>query len=243
MSQRRTYRLIPCRAVLGYQSRLRRARLMITLLNEGQWALFSMVLVAIVIALSFHEFGHAWTARFFGDDTAERAGRLTLNPVAHIDPVGLLMVVFVGFGYARPVPIDPRKFTSSYADLLVAAAGPGMNLLLAVVAINGYVLMIQFGWLSITQEDPWIFCKYFTILNLLLMLFNLLPIGALDGHYILPYFLPRSWAQRYRYYNQRYGNLLLLGLIGLSILGVPVVSTLFSLANTMMLWIVVVPVG
>ena len=243
MSQRRTYRLIPCRPVLGYQSCLRRAHLMITLLNEGQWALFSMVLVAIVIALSFHEFGHAWTARCFGDDTAERAGRLTLNPVAHIDPVGLLMVVFVGFGYARPVPIDPRKFTSRYADLLVAAAGPGMNLLLAVVAINGYVLMIQFGWLSLTQEDPWIFCKYFTILNLLLMLFNLLPIGALDGHYILPYFLPRSWAQRYRYYNQRYGNLLLLGLIGLSILGVPVVSTLFSLANTMMLWIVVVPVG
>ena len=194
---------------------------MITLLNEGQWALFSMVLVAIVIALSFHEFGHAWTARCFGADTAERAGRLTL----------------------KPVPIDPRKFTSRYADLLVAAAGPGMNLLLAVVAINGYVLMIQFGWLSLTQEDPWIFCKYFTILNLLLMLFYLLPIGALDGHYILPYFLPRSWAQRYRYYNQRYGNLLLLGLIGLSILGVPVVSTLFSLANTMMLWIVVVPVG
>ena len=243
MSQRRTYRLISCRPVLGYQSRLRRAHLMITLLNEGQWALFSMVLVAIVIALSFHEFGHAWTARCFGDDTAERAGRLTLNPVAHIDPVGLLMVVFVGFGYAKPVPIDPRKFTSRYADLLVSAAGPGMILLLAGVAINGYVLMIQFGWLSLTQEDPWIFCKYFTILNLLLMLFNLLPIGALDGHYILPYFLPRSWAQRYRYYNQRYGNLLLLGLIGLSILGVPVVSTLFSLANTMMLWIVVVPVG
>jgi len=97
--------------------------------------------------------------------------------------------------------------------------------------------------LSGSQEGPWVFCLYFTVLNLLLMLFNLLPIGALDGHYILPYFLPRSWAQRYRYYNQRYGNLLLLGLIGLSILGVPVVSTLFSLAQTMVPWIMVVPVG
>ena len=118
-----------------------------------------------------------------------------------------------------------------------------MNLLLAAVAINGYFLMIKFGWLSGSQEGPWVFCLYFTVLNLLLMLFNLLPIGALDGHYILPYFLPRSWAQRYRYYNQRYGNLLLLGLIGLSILGVPVVSTLFSLAQTMVSWIMVVPVG
>ena len=163
--------------------------------------------------------------------------------MAHIDPVGLLMVVFVGFGYAKPVPTDPRKFTSRYADLLVSAAGPGMNLLLAVVAINGYFLMIKFGWLSGSQEGPWVFCLYFTVLNLLLMLFNLLPIGALDGHYILPYFLPQSWAQRYRYYNQRYGNLLLLGLIGLSILGVPVVSTLFSLAQTMVSWIMVVPVG
>ena len=216
---------------------------MINLLSQGHWALFSMLLVAIVIALSFHEFGHAWTARCFGDDTAERAGRLTLNPIAHIDPVGLLMVVLVGFGYARPVPTDPRKFTSRYADLLVSAAGPGMNLLLAVVAINSYFLMIEFGWLSASQDGPWVFCLYFTVLNLLLMLFNLLPIGALDGHYILPYFLPRHWAQRYRYYNQRYGNLLLLGLIGLSLLGVPVVSTLFSLAQKMMSWIMVVPVG
>ena len=114
---------------------------MINLLSQGHWALFSMLLIAIVIALSFHEFGHAWTARCFGDDTAERAGRLTLNPIADIDPVGLLMVVLVGFGYARPVPTDPRKFTSRYADLLVSAAGPGMNLLLAVVAINGLSLI------------------------------------------------------------------------------------------------------
>ena len=106
--------------------------------------------------------------------------------MAHIDPVGLLMVVLVGFGYAKPVPPDPRKFTSRYADLLVSAAGPAMNLLLAVVAINGYFLMIEFEWLSGSQAGPRVFCLYFTVLNLLLMLFNLLPIGALDGHYILP---------------------------------------------------------
>ena len=69
----------------------------------------------------------------FGDDTAKRAGRLTINPLAHIDPVGLMMVIFVGFGYARPVPTDPRLFRSRYAELVVAAAGPLMNLLLAVI--------------------------------------------------------------------------------------------------------------
>ena len=104
---------------------------MISLLNDGQWMLFGVILVALMISLSFHEFGHAVTALRFGDDTARRAGRLTVNPVAHIDPLGLLMVVFVGFGYAKPVPTNPRLFNSRYAELWVAAAGPLMNLLLA----------------------------------------------------------------------------------------------------------------
>ncbi|MEC8961299.1 MAG: site-2 protease family protein, partial [Pseudomonadota bacterium] len=80
---------------------------MIQLLYQGQWLLFCVILVALLISLSFHEFGHAWVAKRFGDDTAQRAGRLTLNPISHIDPMGLMMVVFVGFGYAKPVPTDP----------------------------------------------------------------------------------------------------------------------------------------
>ena len=112
------------------------AKLMIQLFYQGQWVLFCIILAALLVSLSFHEFGHAWVAKQFGDDTAERAGRLTINPRAHIDPMGLLMVVIVGVGYAKPVPTDPRRFTSRYADLLVAAAGPGMNLLLAIVTIN-----------------------------------------------------------------------------------------------------------
>ena len=109
---------------------------MISLIHEGQWLLFGVILVALMISLSFHEFGHAVTALRFGDDTARRAGRLTVNPVAHIDPLGLLMVVFVGFGYAKPVPTNPRLFKSRYAELWVAAAGPAMNLLLAVISVN-----------------------------------------------------------------------------------------------------------
>ena len=116
-----------------------------------------MIIAALVISLSFHEFGHAWVAKRFGDDTAERAGRLTINPRAHIDPMGLLMVVIVGFGYAKPVPTDPRRFTSRYADLLVAAAGPGMNLLLAIVTINFYVLGLKIGWIFFQETGPYYF--------------------------------------------------------------------------------------
>ena len=80
---------------------------MLSLLMQGQFAIFLLLLVALVLSLSFHEFGHALVAKWFGDDTAERAGRLTLNPVSHIDPIGLAMVAMVGIGYAKPVPTDP----------------------------------------------------------------------------------------------------------------------------------------
>ena len=213
---------------------------MISLLSDGQWVLFGVILVALMISLSFHEFGHAFTALRFGDDTARRAGRLTVNPVAHIDPLGLLMVVFVGFGYAKPVPTNPRLFKSRYAELWVAAAGPAMNLLLAVVSVNAYLLALKWGWISLSDIGPRLFFIYLAQINLLLMIFNLLPVGALDGHYILPYFLPRRLAQAYRYYNARYGNVALLGLVALAILGVPIFSTVIGLSAGLLQWIAVV---
>ncbi|MDX1433401.1 MAG: site-2 protease family protein, partial [Gammaproteobacteria bacterium] len=184
-----------------------------------------------------HEFGHAYVAKLYGDDTAERAGRLTLNPMSHIDPMGLLMVVVVGFGYARPVPTDPRKFTSPWADMLISAAGPGMNLLLAIVAINVYKFGLDMGIDQFQSPATRYFFLILAQVNLLLMIFNLIPIGALDGHYILPYFLPKPWAERYRYYNARYGNLLLLALIVASIMGVPVFNYVLGLAEAVLPWI------
>ena len=214
---------------------------MIHLLQQGEWVLFAVIIAALVISLSFHEFGHAWVAKQFGDDTAERAGRLTINPRAHIDPMGLLMVVMVGFGYAKPVPTDPRRFTSRYADLLVAAAGPGMNLLLAIVTINFYVLGLKIGWIFFQQPGPYYFFSYLTLINLLLMVFNLLPIGPLDGHYILPYFLPRRLASLYRYYNHRYGNWLLLLLVLLTVFGVPVFQSILGISRAILPSIVFFP--
>ncbi len=210
---------------------------MIQLLNQGQYALFALILIALVISLSFHEFGHAYVAKLFGDDTAERAGRLTINPIAHIDPMGLLMVMLIGFGYAKPVPTNPRKFTSRWADLLVSAAGPAMNLVVAAVTINVYVLGLQMGYGGLEDAAPRFFFIFLAQINLLLMLFNLIPLGALDGHYILPYFLPRRMAQRYRYYNERYGNLALMALVVLSIMGLPIFHNIFAISRMLLPYI------
>ena len=210
---------------------------LLSLVFEGQIALFALIVAALVLSLSFHEFGHAFVAKLSGDDTAERAGRLTINPVAHIDPMGLLMVVFVGFGYAKPVPTDPRNYRSRRADLWIAAAGPGMNLVLAVLAWNFFLSMrladvdFFFGFGAET---------FFLILvqvNLLLMLFNLIPLGPLDGSYILPHLLSGPIARAYRYYNARYGVWALLALIVAGLFGIPVFAGLMSVARSLLPWI------
>ena len=161
---------------------------MIQLLFQQQYALFILIMIALIISLTFHEYGHAIVAKLYGDDTAQKAGRLTLNPVAHIDPGGLLMVVLVGFGYAKPVPTNPANFSSRWATLWVSAAGPGMNLLVAIFTINLYILGLEAGWSLFEGQGPQFFFIFLAKINLLLMLFNLIPIGPLDGHYILPYF-------------------------------------------------------
>ncbi|MEH6586239.1 MAG: site-2 protease family protein [Halioglobus sp.] len=199
---------------------------MLQLIYQGQWPLFLLITTALIISLTFHEFGHAATAKLFGDDTAQRQGRLTLNPIAHIDPMGLLMVVLIGIGYAKPVPTNPRNYSSRWASMLVAAAGPGMNLLLACVSINLYLIGLAADWSLFAGDGPKIFFTYLALINLLLMLFNLIPLGPLDGHYIMPYLLPASAAKKYEYYNMRYGSYLFLGLVVLSFLGVPIFSYL-----------------
>ncbi|MCH6564398.1 MAG: site-2 protease family protein [Proteobacteria bacterium] len=207
---------------------------MIQLLFQQQYALFILIMIALIISLTFHEYGHAIVAKLYGDDTAQKAGRLTLNPVAHIDLGGLMMVVLVGFGYAKPVPTNPANFSSRWATLWVSAAGPGMNLLVAIITINFYILGLQAGWSLFEGQGPQFFFIFLAKINLLLMLFNLIPIGPLDGHYILPYFLPRSLAMRYLYYNQRYGVYALFALIALSLIGVPILTTVLSIGNSLL---------
>jgi Zn-dependent protease len=207
---------------------------MIQLLYQGHYALFGIIVIALVTSLSFHEFGHALVAKLFGDDTAERAGRLTLNPLAHVDAFGLIMVVLVGFGYAKPVPTDPRNFRSRWASLWVSAAGPLMNLLLAIVALNFFSFAVGAGWDYFAGLGPRTFFLYLARINLLLMLFNLIPLGALDGHYILPYFLNRRAAAAYVDLNARYGNMALMGLVMLSLLGIPVFAVVWRISDALL---------
>lgn len=207
---------------------------MILLLMNGQVVIFAILLITIVISLSFHEYGHAWSAKWYGDNTAERLGRLTLNPIAHIDPIGLLMIILVGFGWARPVPTNPNNFNSFWATLVIAAAGPLANLILAFVAINLYGVLLLSGTIDGANEGAGTFFYWFTFINLLLMLFNLIPIGPLDGHYILPYFLPKRISQLYREYNQRFGGMAILGLVLLSYAGLPVFDSLRAAAQWLM---------
>ncbi|MDH4121300.1 MAG: site-2 protease family protein [Deltaproteobacteria bacterium] len=213
---------------------------MLDLLASGQTALFFILLIALVIAFTFHEWGHAVTAVMFGDDTPKLAGRLTLNPLAHLDPMGILMVILVGFGWARPVPFNPYNFRHRWADFFVSGAGPFMNLVLAFVSINLYVLGKSQGMEFAQSAGFEAFISYFAVMNMILMVFNLIPLGPLDGHYMMPYLLPKRWGVYYTYFNERYGSMALMSLVLLSMLGVPVFRAVMGLGHILLEAIIVV---
>ena len=152
----------------------------------------------LLIAFSVHEFAHAWTANFFGDDTPRLNGRLTLNPGAHLDPLGTLMLVVSGFGWARPVPVNPYALQrrSSLAMMWVSLAGPFSNFLLAIIA----AIPLRLGlipYVESTGPFPSLaeFLFTFIIINLSLMLFNLIPLAPLDGEKIASTVFPPSMAR------------------------------------------------
>jgi len=174
-------------------------------------------IITLVVALTFHEFAHAWMAKRFGDDTAERAGRLTLNPLVHLDPIGSLMLVFVGFGWAKPVPINPYTIRRSgkVAMLLVSLSGPIANLLLAILAAIPLRLNLfppQFISTNILPT-PATFLYFFLYTNLGLMIFNLIPVPPLDGHEILSFLLPPDLAEKWEQIGYQYGMLILIFLL------------------------------
>jgi Zn-dependent protease len=188
-------------------------------------------IVVLLTAFSVHEFAHAWTADYFGDDTPRFNGRLTLNPLAHLDVMGSLMLIFAGFGWAKPVPVNPHALRrrSESALMWVALAGPLSNFLLAILG----AIPFRMGWLSINQAfyssgglfPSWAeFLYQWITINLILMLFNLIPLAPLDGEKIADYFLPPSWRDFLASMRQ-YGPMILLLLfiagpyLGLDILG------------------------
>lgn len=206
---------------------------MISLLFDGQVGLFVLLIGALIFSLTLHEFGHAASARLLGDRTAELAGRLTLNPLPHIDPLGLLMVVMVGFGWAKPVPFNPRNTNVPWAGAFIGAAGPFMNLLIAIVCVNVYVWAFKTSAFDL-EGGLGTALILLAQINLLLMIFNLIPLGPLDGHYVMSYLLPKRLSYRYEIFNARYGAMIFLGLIAMSVLGLPVFRFVTSLAGSLL---------
>jgi Zn-dependent protease len=156
-------------------------------------------LFILVTAFSVHEFAHAWVANSFGDDTPRLYGRLTLNPVAHLDVMGSLMLLFAGFGWAKPVPINPYVLRrhSAAAVMWVSLAGPLSNLLMAILAAIPFkigLVQVSFTGGEFLPTLPQ-FLLEFIFINLLLMLFNLIPLFPLDGEKVLDYFLPPQQSQ------------------------------------------------
>ena len=190
-------------------------------------------LPAIIIALTFHEYAHGRVAYWLGDKTAYYAGRLTLNPLPHIDWIGFLMLVFLRFGWAKPVPVNPvnlRKTSMKTGMLLVSVAGPLMNMLLALSGM----IMLRLALNYLTGETAYLLVQLlvpFIYINLVLAIFNLVPVPPLDGSKILAGILPDSWGTLvYRYGNYGYALLLLLvftGLIG-KVLG-PLIQSAYQL--------------
>jgi len=154
--------------------------------------------IPVVLALTVHEWAHARVALHLGDDTALQQGRLTLNPLAHLDPVGTILLPLLGvpFGWAKPVPVDPSRFrpdvTMGTGLLLTAAAGPVSNLILAM--LSGAALRLAGGVFALALHPAAEFLLIrFTVINLAMALFNLLPVPPLDGSRIVDGLIPFGW--------------------------------------------------
>ncbi len=199
-----------------------------------------MFLVVLLMAVSIHEAGHAWMSWKFGDDTAFMLGRVTLNPVAHTDPIGTLLIPILGFtfgaignalagipliGWGKPTPVNPRNWTNyKLANVMVSIAGIGANLILATIGFVIYKTLLETGTIhagnvsSGIVQPLTIFLNYLIMLNVSLAVFNLLPFPPLDGSKVLSTFLPDSFQPIFEMLEQ-FGFMILLLLVYMGVIG------------------------
>lgn len=180
-------------------------------MSDFSWLIDKLYIIpGIFIGLSFHEFSHALSAYLMGDDTARKAGRLTIDPIRHIDPLGFISLLIAGFGWAKPVPIDPWRFKNRrLGTIIVSLAGPFMNLLLSFITLS--VLYALDIW---DYNNEVVFKVVFEIfrINIVLCIFNLLPIPPLDGSKVLASVLP-SQLEDWVYRLERYSYIILMALV------------------------------
>lgn len=221
----------------------------------------------ILLAVTFHEVAHGWVARRLGDPTAASLGRLSLNPLVHVDPVGtvlfpLLQVLFTGsvyFGWAKPVPVDPRYFRNPRKGMMwVALAGPATNIVLAIVAgLTVHLLLVIEpgipGWVRAGAPTLmgqllvplWLMALFSIVINTVLAAFNMMPVPPLDGSRVVYAFLPRNLAATWAGL-ERYGLMIVLALIvflpgSLSVLVGPALLAMFTVLGVPPGWLGLLP--
>ena len=187
-------------------------------------------LIVLFTSMPIHEYAHGWVADKLGDHTARYNGRLDLNPIAHLDPLGTILIMFTGFGWAKPVPVNPRYFNRKISMrggmALTSLAGPAANVLMAAILLLIYkilalVMMVMGVSMGNTVAIITTILSMMVTINVSLAVFNLLPIPPLDGYHILAYFIPARWE----YKNSQYSHYIFLGLFAVmmftNILSVP----------------------
>ena len=200
------------------------------------------VVVAALLSITFHETCHGLVANWLGDPTAKNDGRLTLNPLKHVDLVGLAMLVIFRFGWAKPVPVDARNFRHPKRDMvLTALAGPLSNLVLALAALMvEWILRLLFSLYS-APEALWylpLLLEYVAVISIGLAVFNIIPISPLDGSKVLLAFLPTRVYMKWMRY-EHYGMFVLMALLLLGILDGPLQSLrdmVYALLNFASIW-------
>jgi len=200
-------------------------------LSKLHWEALLLGYPLLLLALTVHESAHAWTADRFGDPTARFMGRVSLNPLVHVDlfgtvvfPILAFLTAFPMIGWAKPVPVNPRQLRNPSRDgMIISLAGPASNVLLAILFFALYAAFRLSGVFGLVpplfREPLFNIFLYGTLLNALLALFNLLPVPPLDGSHVVEHFLPYSWRQAYEAIRP-YSFFLLLGLFMFGMLNI-----------------------
>lgn len=195
-------------------------------IQQGEYLLAVIAVLSrcfvVFCCLPIHELAHGLMAHLLGDDTAKREGRLSLNPFAHLNPIGTVMIFLFGIGYANPVPINPRNFKNEKGGMaLTAFAGPLANILMGFVSVWGYFILAKFAGNSAVGSAIAYFFLYSAQINVMLAVFNLFPIPPLDGSKILAAVLPDKIYYKYMMY-ERYIMIALMILLFTGILDTPI---------------------